>query len=158
MVAKLPDYEGKPVLLLPMVASITACWGATLHPEFSIILNANVMENKEDNKSKKGRPAKEKAKLSCSINLKLTEVDFNAVKEKAGKLGMKPTQYAREMTLKGGIKSRFTIEELDLIRKLSGMSNNLNQIAKQVNKSGFFSSATDVIMIADEIKKLFHDS
>ncbi|GHV15395.1 hypothetical protein FACS1894169_06630 [Bacteroidia bacterium] len=116
------------------------------------------MENKEDNKSKKGRPAKEKAKLSCSINLKLTEVDFNAVKEKAGKLGMKPTQYAREMTLKGGIKSRFTIEELDLIRKLSGMSNNLNQIAKQVNKSGFFSSATDVIMIADEIKKLFHDS
>ncbi len=116
------------------------------------------MENKEENKPKKGRPKKEKTKLSCSINLKLTEEDFNTVKEKAGALGMKPTQYAREMTLKGGIKSRFTLEELDLMRKLSGMSNNLNQIAKQANKSGFYNSATDVIMIADEIKKLFHDS
>ncbi len=116
------------------------------------------MENKQEDKPKKGRPAKEKAKLSCSINLKLTEDDFNSVKEKAGALGIKPTQYAREMTLKGGIKSRFTLKELDLMRKLSGMSNNLNQIAKQVNKSGFFSSATDVIMIAGEIKKLFHDS
>ena len=116
------------------------------------------MENKEDDSLKRGRPKKEKAKLNQSINLKLTEEDFNSVKEKAAKLGLKPTQYAREMTLKGGIKSRFTIEELDLMRKLSGMSNNLNQIAKQINKSGFFSSATDVIMIAGEIKKIFHDS
>lgn len=116
------------------------------------------MENKEEDKSKRGRPKKEKAKLNQSINLKLTEEDFKTVKEKAGKLGMKPTQYAREMTLKGGIKSRFTLEELDLMRKLSGMSNNLNQIAKQANKSGFFGSATDVIMIAGEIKKLLHDS
>ncbi len=116
------------------------------------------MENKEENKSKIGRPAKEKAKLSCSINLKLTEEDFKSVKEKAEKLGMKPTQYAREMTLKGGVKSRFTIEELNLMRKLAGMSNNLNQIAKQANKSGFFSSVTDSIMIAGQIKKLLNDS
>ena len=116
------------------------------------------MENKRKNKSKGGRPKKEKVKLSTSINLKLTEEDFKSVKEKAEKLGMKPTQYAREMTLKGGVKSRFTIEELNLMRKLAGMSNNLNQIAKQANKSGFFSSVTDSIMIAGQIKKLLNDS
>lgn len=116
------------------------------------------MENKEENKPKRGRPTKEKAKLDYSINLKLTEEDFKTVKEKAGKLGMKATQYAREMTLKGGIKSRFTLEELDKMRKLSGMANNLNQIAKQANKSGFSNVALDVITIAGEIKKLFHDS
>jgi hypothetical protein len=115
------------------------------------------MENKKEGKAKRGRPAKEKAKLSTSINLKLTEEDFKTVKEKAGKLGMKPTQYAREMTLKGSIKSRFTIEELDLMRKLSGMANNLNQIARQVNKYGLSNTALDVIMIAGEIKKLFDD-
>jgi hypothetical protein len=116
------------------------------------------MENKEKNTPKKGRPPKEKKKLDCSINLKLTEEDFNSVKEKAGKLGMKATQYAREMTLKGGIKSRFTIEELYLMRKLSGMANNLNQIARQANKYGLSNMALDVKMLAGEIKKLFHDS
>ena len=115
------------------------------------------MENKKKDSSKMGRPAKEKAKLSTSINLKLTESDFKTVKEKAEKLGMKATQYAREMTLKGGIKSRFTLEELDLMRKLSGMANNLNQIAKQANKLGFSNSAMEVMIISEEIKKLFYD-
>lgn len=115
------------------------------------------MENKKKDSPKIGRPAKEKAKLTTSINLKLTESDFKTVKEKAEKLGMKATQYAREMTLKGGIKSRFTLEELDQIRKLAGMANNLNQIARQANKSGFSNSAMEVMIISEEIKKLLYD-
>lgn len=114
------------------------------------------MENKKRN-SKMGRPAKEKGKLSTSINLKLTDSDFKTVKEKAEKLGMKATQYAREMTLKGGIKSRFTLEELDLMRKLGGMGNNLNQIAKQANKSGFGQVGIEIVNIALQIKQLLDD-
>lgn len=115
------------------------------------------MENKKRNRPKIGRPAKEKAKLSTSINLKLTEDDYKTVKEKAEKLGIKVTQYTREMTLNGGIKSRFTLEELDLMRKLSGISNNLNQIARQANKSRFSNSAMEVMIISEEIKKLLYD-
>lgn len=115
------------------------------------------MENNKKDKTKRGRPVKEKAKLTNSINLKLTEADFNSVKEKAEKLGMKATQYAREMTLKGGIKSRFTLEELDLMRKLSGMANNLNQIARQANTYGYSNAALDVILILEQLKKLLHD-
>ena len=91
------------------------------------------MENREEKKKKVGRPTKEKEKLSTSINLKLTEADFKKVNEKAEKLGMKATQYTREMTLKGGVKSHFTLEELDLMRKLAGMANNLNQLARKAN-------------------------
>ncbi len=115
------------------------------------------MENKRKNKSKGGRPAKGEKKLSTSINLKLTAKDYNSVKEEAEKLGMTLTGYAREMTLKGCIKSRFTLEELDLMRKLSGISNNLNQIARQANKSGFSNSAMEVMIISEEIKKLLYD-
>lgn len=115
------------------------------------------MENKKRNKPKKGRPAKENKKLSTSINLKLTEDDYKTVKEKAEKLGMKATQYVREMTLKGGIKSRFTIEELDLIRKLTGMANNLNQIARKANTDGFKQAGLDAYYLFCEIKKLLDD-
>ncbi|MDD4754379.1 plasmid mobilization protein [Proteiniphilum propionicum] len=121
------------------------------------------MENKKkDNKLvaktlRRGRPKKEKKKLSVSINLKLTEQDYDSIKEKAEKLGMKPTQYAREMTLKGGIKSRFTLEELDLMRNLAGMSNNLNQVAKQANKSGFTQVSLEIAHIAFQIRELLDD-
>ena len=115
------------------------------------------MENKEKNSRKTGRPAKGGDKLITSINLKLTSKDYNSVKEKAGELGMTPTQYARELTLEGSIKSRYTLEQLDLMRKLSGMANNLNQIAKQANKSGFFVSAMEVTKISEQIKELFND-
>lgn len=113
------------------------------------------MKNKD--KALRGRPKKEKEKLNYSINLKLTEKDFKSVKEKAEKLGMKATRYAREMVLKGSIKLRFSLEELDLMRKLTGMANNLNQVARQANKSGFSVSAMEVIKISKQIKELFND-
>ena len=115
------------------------------------------MENKKENRHKQGRPAKEKAKLSTSINLKLTEEDFSSVKEKAEKLGMKATQYAREMTLKGKVKSRLTLEELDLIRKISGMANNLNQIARKINTYGMYDTVADVFELIGKIRTLLHD-
>ena len=115
------------------------------------------MENKRKNKSKGGRPAKGKNKLTIPINLKLTESNYNSVKEKAEKLGISPTEYAREIVLNGSIKSRFTIEQLDLMRKISGMANNLNQIAKQANKSGFGQVGVEIVQIALQIKKLVDD-
>lgn len=118
-----------------------------------------VMRNKSKlgTEALRGRPCKGEDKLTIPINLKLTAKDYNSVKEKAEKLGMKATQYAREMTLKGGIKSRFTLEELDLMRKLAGMANNMNQIARQANKSGFSNSAVEAAIIANQIKKLLDD-
>ena len=87
----------------------------------------------------------------------MTEENYAIVKENAEKLGLKATQYAREMTLKGGIKSRFTLEELDLIRKLSGMANNLNQIAKKANQAGFTKVGIEAVGIISQIKQLLND-
>jgi Bacterial mobilisation protein (MobC). len=100
------------------------------------------MENKRKNKSKGGRPKKEKVKLSTSINLKLTEEDFKIVKEKAEKLGMKATQYAREMTERRN-QITFYIGRTRPHAKARWYGNNLNQIAKQANKSGFASWCRD---------------
>lgn len=115
------------------------------------------MDNKRKDKSKGGRPAKGEKKLSIPINLKLTPKDYNSVKQKAEKLGMTPTEYARELTLKGCVKSRFTLEELDLIRQLAGMANNLNQVVKQANKSGFSLVSVEIAHIAVKIKELVDD-
>ena len=115
------------------------------------------MENKKKESAKMGRPIELKDKLSTSINLKLTEGDYRSVKEKAERLGMRTTQYAREMTLKGGVKSRFTLEELDLMRKLAGMANNLNQIARRINQNEFLQVGLDLVVLFNKIKELVND-
>lgn len=114
-------------------------------------------ENKLRAEALRGRPSKGDDKLTQSINMKLTESDFKKVKEKAEKLGMKVTQYAREMTLNGGVKSRFTVEELHLIRQLSGEANNLNQLAKRANQGGFSRVGNEILVALEWIKALFYD-
>ncbi|EGK00230.1 MobC family plasmid mobilization relaxosome protein [Dysgonomonas gadei] len=115
------------------------------------------MENKRKNKPKGGRPVKGENKLSVPINLKLTPKDYNSVKEKAEILGMSPTQYARELTLNGSIRSRFTLEELDLIRQLAGMANNLNQIARRANIAGFRDVYSETMGMVEYFKQLVDD-
>lgn len=115
------------------------------------------MDDSTGRKKKNGRPPKEADKLTRSINLKLTPADYEVVQKKAAKVGLTVTQYAREMTLNGGVKSRFTVEELDLMRKLSGEANNLNQLAKRANQSGFSRVGNEIMVVLEWIKTLFND-
>lgn len=61
------------------------------------------------------------------------------------------------MTLHGGVKSRFTVEELDLMRKLSGEANNLNQLAKRANQAGFTHVGNEIMAVLEWLKALFND-
>lgn len=115
------------------------------------------MDDSTKKKKNNGRPPKEADKLSQSINLKLTAADYETVQKKATKVGLTATQYAREMTLSGVVKSRFTPEELDLMRKLSGEANNLNQLAKRANQAGFSRVGNEIIVVLEWIKALFDD-
>ncbi|MDR2936208.1 MAG: MobC family plasmid mobilization relaxosome protein [Rikenellaceae bacterium] len=115
------------------------------------------MEKTKDESPSRGRPAKDDKKLSRSINLKLTEDDYKAIAQKAADIGMKPTQYARQMTLDGRIKSRYTKEELDLRRKIAGMANNLNQVARRANRDGFQEAGLDVYDVLKQVKELLDD-
>lgn len=104
-----------------------------------------------------GDLGRKKEKLSSSIKLKLSEKDFKSVKGKAERFGMKTTQYIREMVLKGSVKLRYSLKDLDLMRKLSRMTNNLNQIARQANKADLANTAMEVISITTKIKNLLDD-
>ena len=110
-----------------------------------------------EQKSNRGCPAKNDEKLSRSINLKLTERDFDTITERAASVGMKATVYARRMVLDGQVKSRYTKEELDHRRKLAGMANNLNQLARRANTYGFDAVGWDITEVLQDLKKLLDD-
>ena len=113
--------------------------------------------SKPEQTTNRGRPAKEESKLSRSINLKLTGRDFDVITERAASVGMKATVYARRMVLDGAIKSRYTKEELDQRRKIAGMANNLNQIARRANTYGLDVVGWDITEVLQDLKKLLND-
>ncbi len=106
----------------------------------------------------KGRPPKEiEDKLCKSINIKLTINDYCNILDRAEKLKMTPTAYARSMLLHGKVNAPFSDEQLLLMRQLAGEANNVNQIAKHLN-SGETSYKLYALAVVDKLKKLIYDS
>ena len=90
------------------------------------------MNKKERNTG--GRPKLSPAeKLKYRVAVNLCTKDFYVLKAKASQAGMTCTELARLAIIGSEIRQRLTPEQMDCIRKISGMGNNLNQIARKAN-------------------------
>jgi hypothetical protein len=54
------------------------------------------------------------------------------------------------------IRQRLTPEQMDSIRKLSGMGNNLNQIARRANAEGYTNARSEYFYLADKIDNVIN--
>ncbi|MFR9545521.1 MAG: plasmid mobilization relaxosome protein MobC [Rikenellaceae bacterium] len=108
-------------------------------------------------KTKMGRPPKVIGKLTRSINLKLSEMDYVNLQSKAEKLKLTPTAYARQMAMNGYVRAPYTEEELQILRDLSGEANNLNQVTKYLN-GGNESFKWHACVIINRLKRILDDS
>ena len=103
-------------------------------------------------KNKGGRPKKSLAeKLKYPVRFKLCSKDYYDLKLKAADARMKIPEFARQATINGEVRPRLTPEDAGHIRQLSGMANNLNQLARQANKSGYEEIKVVNIGLAEEI-------
>jgi hypothetical protein len=101
-----------------------------------------------------GRPKLSPAeKLKYRIAVNLCTKDFYALKAKATQAGMTCTEVARLAITGYQIHQRLTPEQMDCIRKLSGMGNNLNQITRKANAEGYTNTRCEYLYLADEIDK-----
>ena len=94
----------------------------------------NFMEEVNENKHKGGRPKKgisERKKRMVSI--RFSEPEYYAIKRRASLAGLTVSAYSYSAILKSKIVEAVKKEDMDLLRKLSGEANNLNQLARQAN-------------------------
>jgi hypothetical protein len=85
-------------------------------------------------KEKGGRPPlAESQKKDYVVKLCFDKGQYNLIDYKAKKAGISKAEFCREAALDTKITQVLTPEQLDIIRKLSGMANNLNQVAYQAN-------------------------
>lgn len=101
---------------------------------------------------KGGRPTKEKGeKMNYTLSVKMSPPEYYSLKTKAGLARISRSEYVRRCIAKSVIHPRFTPEMNEYIRKLSGMGNNLNQIARKANTEGYTSARKEYLYLADKI-------
>lgn len=97
-------------------------------------------DNRRGQTNKGGRPVKGIAeKLKYRITVKMATEDYYLLKSKAKSAGVSASEFVRCCITEGGVKERLSKEHGDLIRKLCGMANNLNQLARKANAEGYAS-------------------
>lgn len=98
------------------------------------------MENGGERTNKGGRPVKGVTeKLKYRITVKMATEDYYLLKSKAKSAGVSASEFIRGCVTQGRVKERLSKEHGDLIRKLCGMANNLNQLARKANAEGYAS-------------------
>lgn len=90
------------------------------------------------NRNTGGRPAKGPAKKKGhKITIKMAMDEYGSLKAKSHEAGINQSEYIRQCIQVSIVKQRLTPELMNHIRQLSGMANNINQIAHKANAAGY---------------------
>jgi predicted DNA binding CopG/RHH family protein len=126
----LASPKGKP---LPLVA--------VLREESILKKQSSMLNNKSiSDKNKVKKKPKEKV-----VSARISSIEYLALKKRAKDAGVSLSRFARSVLLTGKIVQRISKSDADILRKLSGEANNLNQLARTANREGFKNVASDVI-------------
>lgn len=90
--------------------------------------------------------AKKKLKEKV-ISARISLLEYQAIKEKAKDAGVSLSKFVRSVLLTGKVVQRISKSDADILRKLSGEANNLNQLARTANTEGFKNVAYDVVSL-----------
>ena len=112
-----------------------------------------------EQKNKSGRPTKTiSEKRKYKVLLRLNTMEYYTLLGKAREASITRTEFLRRLIAKAEVKSRIKPEEMQLIRTVSGMANNLNQIDHRLNAFGISALNEDLnalkVLIYELIKRL----
>jgi hypothetical protein len=112
-------------------------------------------------RNKGGRPKKGTAeKLKYKVSFMLPTGDYLALKAKAKAAKLPRAEIVRRAVTGCRIVPRFTTEQVGWMRNLVGMGNNLNQLTKLAQQTGYAENAAQNRQVVREISrtlKLFRD-
>ena len=112
-----------------------------------------------EQKNKGGRPTKTLSdKRKYQVLLRLNTMEYYTLLGKAREASITRTEFLRQLITKAEVKARINPEDMQLIRTVSGMANNLNQIAHRLNSFGISTLNEDLnalkVLIYELIKRL----
>ncbi|WP_299760930.1 plasmid mobilization relaxosome protein MobC [uncultured Pontibacter sp.] len=101
-------------------------------------------------RKKGGRPNK-RVKRSHTLVVRVTDTERLLITGKAREAGLSVSAWFRAAAKKAVVVARFRPEEAALLRMLSGLSNNLNQLTRLAHREGLLSVQGKCRQALDEI-------
>lgn len=98
-----------------------------------------------------GGAPKKRVKKESGIRVRLTATEKFLIENKAKSAGLRPSAWFRAAAKNAKVTPRMTVEELRLLRVLTGLANNLNQLTKLAHKDGLLTIAGKCREILNEI-------
>ena len=111
------------------------------------------MSNEEKDWKRGGRPKQEVLRDKFSGTW-FTQQEYETVKQRAARAGMRLSVFLREVALKRGIVGRLTEEQNEQLKQLAGMGRNLNQMAHKGHAEGFLFALADFTSYRDKLTEL----
>ena len=110
--------------------------------------------NQPENLKRKlgGRPEK-RIKKSSLLAVRMTDTERQLVAGKAKEAGLKLSEWFRLAAKKARVVARLSPGDVAILRMLTGMANNLNQIARLAHKEGLLSIQRKCREALDEINE-----
>jgi hypothetical protein len=103
-----------------------------------------------EKKNKGGRP-KAKVRRDKILRIRISVSELFIIRAKARDAGIRVSTWIRQASRSARIIPRWTAEQMQLLRTLSGIANNLNQLARQANSGKLLFLAQKCETVLDEI-------
>ena len=118
-----------------------------------------MMNNKKTNKYKtRGRPQVSTLKrLTKSVTVKFSKPDYEMLRHRSKNANRTLAEYIRDSAFDARIVAKYSAEDVAIIRSLTGMANNLNQLTKLSHQTGFYRTKNVVIELLEKLKSIMND-
>lgn len=111
--------------------------------------------------SKKGGRPRLPVKKERRVSIRLTDAEFYVLMRRSREAGMNLAQFIRDAAIKAKIIARPQLKDHTFFREVIGISTNLNQVAKAVNRQGIlplYTKLSEIITFFDgQIQRLRDD-
>lgn len=95
-------------------------------------------------------------KMKYKVTVKMSTVEFYSLIGKSKEAGITQSEFVRQSIMNTTVVQRLTPELNAEIRKLSGMANNLNQIARKANARGYDHIRSEYLFLARKIDRIIN--
>ena len=144
------------------VEAIRSRWSQIVKSQIEKINNqvkSTTMNNKKTMKSKpRGRPQVSTLKrLTKSVTVKFSKPDYEMLRHRSKNANRTLAEYIRDSAFDARIVAKHSAEDAAIIRNLTGMANNLNQLTKLSHQTGFYRTKNIVMEVLEKLKSIMSD-
>ena len=116
-----------------------------------------MVKNKTKTKPR-GRPQVSTLKrLTKSVTVKFSKPDYEKLRHRSKNANRTLAEYIRDAALDARIVAKHSTEDVAIIRNLTGMANNLNQLTKLSHQTGFYRTKNIVMEVLEKLKSIMSD-